>query len=412
MIEGERFLMQRVNPIWLIVLCAGIMLAINMGIRQGFGLYVKPVSQDLELDRQVFSFAIGLLNLVWGLAAPFAGAVSDKFGATRVVIAGVAAYAIGLLLMANAQSSGELTLSGVLIGLGVAGTGFTAVFGVIARAAPPENRTRALSLATMGSAIGMFIALPYVHVLMDWQGWVTSLVILAATAAFMLPLGLAIGKLANPGAAGQTGSVQPVREEQPLRAAVAEAIKYPSFLMLTAGFFVCGFHIAAVAVHLPSYLSDQGFDANIGAIALTVVGAFNIAGTYLCGRAGEMIPKRVALTIIYLIRGVVFAAMLYLPLTGQSVLIYASILGLVWLGTIPLTSGLIVTFFGPRWLSTLYGIVFLSHQIGSFTGAWLGGVVFDATGSYDSLWWVCIAVSLLAALLHMPIKEAPKALKA
>lgn len=397
--------MLRTKSFWLIVLGAGAILAINMGIRQGFGLFLKPISQDLDLGRQVFALSIALLNLCWGAGAPFAGALSDKFGAVPVVLGGAVLYAGGLLLMASASAEPQLLTAGVLIGLGVSGTGFTAVFGVVARAAPPEKRAAAISFVTMGSAIGQFIALPYVHVLLDSTGWVMALVVLSGTAALMVPLSLALI-----GAGQQTsgaGAAQLAIPEQGLGAALKEAMKHPSFLLLTAGFFVCGFQIAAVAVHLPAFLTDRGFDPSLGAIALTVIGAANIAGTYLCGRAGEFMPKQVALTLLYLGRGLVFLALIYLPLTQASVLVCAMVLGLFWLGTIPLTSGLIVTFFGPRWLSTLYGIVFFSHQIGSFLGAWLGGWFYDLYQSYEMLWWASIGVSLLAAVLHLPIREAP-----
>lgn len=391
--------MRRMHPVWTLVLCAGAMLAINMGIRQTFGLYLKPISQDLALDRQVFSFSMALLNLVWGLAAPFAGAVSDKFGATRVALTGAALYIFGLALMATAAGGPQIVVAGTLIGLGIAGTGFTAVFGVIARAAPPEKRASALGLVTMGSAIGQFVALPYAHVILEGTGWVMTLWIMAATAAMMVPLALALsGGHAEPHLAPHS--------EQQLTHALAEALSYPSFLLLTAGFFVCGFHIAAVAIHLPAFLADKGLSPGLGAIALTIIGGANIFGTYAFGRIGDAVPKHLALAALYFARGLVFLAMIYLPLTVTSVLVYAVLLGLLWLGTIPLTSGLIVTFFGPRWLSMLYGIVFLSHQIGSFMGAWLGGFFYDTTRSYDMLWWASFGVAVMAALLHLPIREA------
>jgi predicted MFS family arabinose efflux permease len=392
--------MRKMHPVWLLVLCAGTMLAINMGIRQTFGLYLKPISQDLNLDRQVFSLAMALMNLVWGLGAPFAGALSDRLGAVRVGLLGTAFYVAGLLLMATASDGDQVILSGVLIGLGISGTGFTAVFGVIARAAPPEHRASALGLTTMGSAIGQFVSLPYTHVLIDATGWMNSLLILAGTALLMAPLAISMG---SAGAASQHGA----HTGQSLGAALREAIRYPSFLLLTAGFFVCGFHLAAVAVHLPAFLADRGFSPGLGAIALTVIGGGNILGTYLFGRIGDVLPKRLALAFIYLARGAVFLGLLFLPLTITAVLIYAFLLGILWLGTVPLTSGLIVTFFGPRWLSTLYGIVFLSHQVGSFMGAWLGGWFYDRYHSYDLLWWASIAVAVLAAVLHIPIREYP-----
>jgi predicted MFS family arabinose efflux permease len=393
--------MRRAHPIWTLVVCAGVVLAINMGIRQTFGLYLKPISQDLDLDRQVFSFAMAILNLVWGLAGPFAGALSDRFGVVKVALVGTAFYVAGLILMATASGGSQLILGGALVGLGIAGTGFTAVFGVIARAAPPEKRASALGLVTTGSAIGQFVALPYAHVILEATGWPATLWIMAGTAALMAPLGLVLGRESS-------AETHPsAHSSQTLKSALAEALRYPSFLLLTAGFFVCGFHIAAVAIHLPAFLADKGFSPALGAIALTIIGAANIFGTYLCGRIGDAAPKHIALAILYLARAAIFLALLYLPLTETSVLVYAGLLGLLWLGTIPLTSGLIVTFFGARWLSMLYGIVFLSHQVGSFMGAWLGGWLYDAYKSYDMLWWLAVAVAVLAALLHLPIRERP-----
>ncbi|MFZ1109569.1 MAG: MFS transporter [Rhodomicrobium sp.] len=393
--------MRRAHPIWTLVVCAGAMLAINMGIRQTFGLYLKPISQDLDLDRQVFSLALAIFNLVWGLAGPFAGALSDRFGVARVALAGTALYVAGLILMATASGGSMLLLGGALIGLGIAGTGFTSVFGVIARAAPPDKRASALGLVTTGSAIGQFVALPYAHAILEATGWPATLWIMAATAAFMAPLAVTLGRDANAAPHPSAHSAQN------LRGALAEALKYPSFLLLTAGFFVCGFHIAAVAIHLPAFLADKGFSPSLGAIALTIIGGANIFGSYVCGRIGDAAPKHIALALLYLARGAVFLAMIYLPLTETGVLAYAFLLGLLWLGTIPLTSGLIVTFFGPRWLSMLYGIVFLSHQLGSFMGAWMGGWLYDTYKSYDMLWWASVAVAVVAAALHLPIKERP-----
>ena len=399
---------KRIDPIWWIVLAAGTILAINMGIRQSFGLFLKPVTLDLGVSRETFAFSIALVNLFWGLGSPFTGALSDKFGARWVLLGGAALYAAGLVVMATAGSADALSVSGVLIGLGIAGSGFTAVLGVVGRAAPPEKQALAISLTSMGSAIGQFAALPYTHVLIGGTGWVMTLLILAGTAAIMAPLGFALGSGPNGGARSAGSATAPVVEQR-IGAALGEAFKHPSFILLTAGFYVCGFQLAAVGVHLPAFLTDRNFDASLGVIALTVIGLTNIAGTYVWGRAGELMPKRVALTLIYLGRGLVFLGLLYLPLSETSIIAYAAILGFLWLGTIPLTSGLIVTFFGPRWLSTLYGIVFVSHQIGGFMGAWLGGWLYDQYQSYDLLWWAAIAVSLMAAALHMPISERPSA---
>ena len=396
-----------VAPFWWIVLAAAAILAINMGIRQTFGLFLTPITRDLNLSRESFALAIALLNLLWGAGSPFAGALSDRFGARWVVLGGTVLYTAGLIIMATSGGEAGLIISGMLIGLGVAGTGFTAVFGVIGRAAPPEKRNLALSLVSMGSAVGQFAALPYAHVLMGEAGWIMTLFLLAATAAVMAPLGLAMVGGGNSQSTAAQASQAATADSQTWREAVGEAFRHPSFILLTLGFYVCGFQLAAVVVHLPAFLVDRGFDISLGVIALTVVGLTNIAGTYFCGRAGEIMPMRLALTLIYLGRGAVFLGLLYFPLTQGTVIASAAILGFLWLGTVPLTSALIVTFFGPRWLSMLYGIVFFSHQVGGFMGAWLGGWFYDHYQSYDMLWWASIAVSLLAALCHLPISERP-----
>lgn len=393
---------RRIHPAWWIVIAGATILALNMGIRQTFGLFLPPITRDLGVSREAFALSIALINLIWGAGSPFAGALSDKYGAKWVVLGGTVFYILGLVVMANSAGPDGLLLSGVLIGLGVSGSGFTAVFGVIARAVPPEKRTLALSIASMGSAVGQFLALPYAHVLLTDTGWVMTLLILAGTAAIMAPLGFMMSASLK----GEGTAPPPAIDTQAIGPALREAMTYPSFILLTLGFFVCGFQIAAVATHLPAFVGDKGFDPSLGVVALTVVGLTNIAGTYLCGRAGEIMPKKVALTLIYLLRAVVFIGLLYLPLSEWLIIAMAAALGFLWLGTIPLTSGLIVTFFGPRWLSMLYGIVFFSHQIGSFLGAWLGGLVFDVYRSYDMLWWMSVAVSLMAALCHLPIREA------
>lgn len=397
----------RIHPAWWIVIAGAAILAVNMGIRQTFGLFLPPVTRDLGVTREAFALSIALVNLIWGAGSPFAGALCDKFGAKWVVLGGTIFYVLGLLVMATSAGPEGLVLSGILIGLGVSGSGFTAVFGVVARAVRPEKQALALSIASMGSAVGQFIALPYAHVLLTDTGWITTLFILAATAAVMAPLGFAMSVRLTDGHTSETQqTTAATNDEQALGAALREAMTYPSFVLLTLGFFVCGFQIAAVATHLPAFIGDKGLDPSIGVIALTVVGLTNIAGTYLCGRAGDIFSKKVALTLLYLLRGVIFLGFLYLPMSDGLIIALSAMLGFLWLGTVPLTSGLIITFFGLRWLSMLYGIVFFSHQIGGFLGAWLGGVVFDVYQSYDILWWLSIGVSLLAAFCHLPIREA------
>jgi len=394
------------NPVWLIVVSAGLVLAINMGLRQSFGLFLNPISLDLGLGREAFGLSMALLNLVWGLTAPVAGGLADKYGAGRVLTAGALCYAAGVLLMANASGEPSLLSAGVLIGLGVSGTGFTAVLGVVGRAAPEAHRAKALGLASMGSAIGQFAALPYVHVLIDSYGWSTSLVIVALTAAFMAPLGWALASGAGREAAARAeAGGGPQAGQQTIRAALGEAMPDRDFRLLSTGFFVCGFHIAFVATHLPAFVVDQGFDAQTGMLALMIIGIGNIAGTYLFGQLGGRYEKRHLLVFLYGARAMVFLAIVLLPLTYTSLLIYSAALGLLWLATVPLTSGLVADMFGPRWMSMLFGVTFFSHQIGSFLGAWLGGYLYDIFQSYDIMWWISIALGVTSALLHALISQ-------
>lgn len=400
MSQSTRVAARTAIPIWAVIAAGGAIIGISMGIRHSFGLFLAPISQDLGMGREAFALAMGLQNLLWGVSAPFFGAVADKYGAGRVVAMGGVLYMVGLWLTSMADGQAGLIWSGVLLGLGISATGFTAVLGAVGRAAPPERRQTALALASMGGSIGQFVALPYAQVLLDGFGWTASLVIIAATAAIMVPL--AWGVSGNPQADEGDGA-------QSMSQACGEAVRTPSFLLLSAGFFVCGFHVVFVATHLPAYLADKGFEPWLGAACLAIIGFVNIIGTYVFGRAGEFMEKRVALSWLYLARAVVFAALLVVPLNVPTVLMFATAIGFLWLGTVPLTSGLVATLFGPRWMSMLFGFVFLAHQVGSFLGAWLGGYVYDTVQSYDVMWWLSIALALLAAALHWPIKERPVA---
>jgi len=390
--------------VWLIVLGAGLVLAVNMGIRQSFGLFLNPISLDLGLGREAFGLSMALLNLMWGLTAPAAGGLVDKYGAGRVLIGGAACYVAGLVIMANATGEASLLTAGVLIGLGVSGTGFTAVLGVVGRAAPDESRAKALGLASMGSAIGQFAALPYVHVLIDAYGWSWSLILLALTAAMMAPIGWALASGARREASSRAGAVAQT-SQQTMRGALVEAFPDRDFRLLSIGFFVCGFHIAFVATHLPAFVTDQGFSAQTGMLALMVIGIGNIAGTYLFGQLGGRFDKRHLLVFLYATRAFIFLGIVLLPMSYASLIVYSALLGLLWLATVPLTSGLVADMFGPRWMSMLFGITFLSHQIGSFLGAWLGGFFYDIFQSYEIMWWISIILGLLSALVHALIRE-------
>ncbi len=400
--------------LWLVIATGGTIIAISMGIRQSFGLFLSPISADLGTGREVFSFTIALLNLLWGLTAPMAGAIADRWGPVWIVTAGAALYALGLVLMAMGGSEATLMTSGLLIGLGVSGTGFTAILGAVARAAPPSRRASALALASMGGSIGQFAALPYAHVLIGSLDWVSALMVLAVTALVMAPLGwaMAAGMRSDEGdatAAVHVGEGGPQAHapagEQRMGEAVRVAFSSMGFRLLTAGFFVCGFHVAFIQTHLPAYLSDRDFAPWVGAAALTIVGAANVLGTWLAGRVGEVVEKRLALTLLYLGRALLFVILLYVPMGQTGILVLAFGLGVLWLGTVPLTSGLVGTLFGAKWMSMLFGFVFLSHQLGAFAGVWLGGILYDATQSYDLMWQFSIALALLAALLHWPIRE-------
>lgn len=380
-----------------IMLAAATVAAVGMGLRQTMGLFQKPMTMALGIGREDFALAIAIANLTWGFAAPFTGAFADRVGAARVVVFGAITTSIGLYLMAIAAGRTELILSGFFLGLGIAGAGVNALVGTVSRAAPPEKRTQAIAAIGMGGGIGILIALPYTQLLMDLVGWKQTLFVLAATAALILPLALPLrGRQLAPAVGGP---------QQSLGQALAQAIRHPSFWLLNLGFFVCGFHVVFYGVHLPAYVADKGLDPKVAVVALILVGVGNLIGTYLAGQSGRLLQKRHALSLIYAIRALIFLGFLFLPITPATVIALSGALGLVWLSTIPLTSGLVATFFGPAWMTMLYGIVFLSHQIGSFLGVWLGGLVYDATKSYDLMWWISVALGVFAAFIHWPIEE-------
>jgi predicted MFS family arabinose efflux permease len=386
------------QPLWVVVLSAGLIVGVAMGLRQVMGLYLPPMTAALGIGVEPFSTAMAVANLIWGIGAVFAGMVADRYGAGRVVTGGIAATMAGLYVMFAARSPADLMLSGVLLGIGVSGTGITALVGAAGRAAPPEKRTAAIASLGMASGIGGFVAFPYTHVLMDLVGWQTSLLVLAGTLALVLPLAWPLS--GKPTAAGPA-------DTQTLGQAFKEAFTHPSYLLLTTGFFVCGFHIAFYGVHLPRFVADRGLDASVGVWALTSVGLANLVGTYVAGQSPRFIEKRLGLSFIYFGRCFVFLGLLLLPITGFTVIALSIVLGLLWLSTVPLTSSLVSTFFGTRWMSMLFGVVFLSHQVGSFMGLVLAGVLYDATKSYDMMWWISIGVGLMAAAVHLPIRERP-----
>jgi MFS family permease len=379
-----------------ILVCGGLILMLALGTRQSFGLFLRPMSLDLGWGREAFSFAIALQNLVWGCAMPFAGAVADRYGAGRVLAAGGLAYGLGLLAMAHSASPLAFNVAaGLLVGLGLACTGFGVVLAVVARAFPPEKRSLAVGMAGAAGSFGQFAMLPGGQGLISAFGWLGALVAMGALAFLMIPLGAAL--------AGRNAAAH--ESDQSIGAALAEAARHRGFWLLTASFFVCGFQTIFVMTHLPAYLVDGGLSATQGMTALAVIGLFNIVGSYGCGALGGRYSKRLILAWIYAIRAVAIGIFVAVPLTAAGTYLFAAVLGLTWLGTVPLTNSLVGQIFGVKYLSTLFSIAFLGHQLGAFAGAWTGGAAFDATGSYGVVWMTAIALSVVAVALCIPINE-------
>jgi predicted MFS family arabinose efflux permease len=370
---------------------------LSFGIRSSFGLFLQPMSMDLGSGREMFALALAIQNLVWGAAQPFIGMFADRFGVARTVAAGGVLYALALYLMATAASAFELHVSaGLLIGLALGGTGFGVVLAAVGRAVPAEARSMALGITTALGSFGQFVMPPLGQALISSYGWQTTLMLLALAALLMIA---AAGGLRSPRSAGGA------HDTQTLGGALNEARHHAGFLYLTAGFFVCGWHVAFIAVHLPAYLADGGIGAGTAAWCLALVGLFNVIGSYTAGVLGGRFSKKYCLSLLYAARSVLILVFIMVPLTVTTALIFSAIMGLLWLSTVPLTSGLVAQIFGPRYMATLFGIVFFSHQVGSFLGVWLGGYLYDTHGSYDVIWWLSIALGLVAALLHWPIDE-------
>jgi MFS family permease len=383
---------------WILVVCGGLILLLGMGMRNTFGLFLQPMSLDLQLPREVYSLAIAIQMIVWGVSQPIFGGLADRYGAARTAVLGGLFYVGGLLLMANASGPWGLHGgAGVLVGLGVSAAGFAVVLGPVGRAFPPEKRSMALGIASAGGSSGQLFMAPIGGALIDYMGWVTALLVMAAIAALIIPLALGVRGRSTCDSASASS----------LREALNEASRHSGYWLLCGGFFVCGFHVAFIATHLPPYLSDHNLPPMLAATAIAMIGLFNIFGTIASGWLGGKFREKHVLSYYYLARAIIIAGFLVFPVTQTSVLIFAALIGFLWLGTVPLTSGLVARVFGPRYLGTLFGIVFFSHQIGGFLGAWLGGYMFDLTGSYDQVWLVAIALGVLAAILHWPIADSP-----
>ncbi len=383
------------------ILIAGcVILTLSMGVRHTAGLFLQPMTVDHGWSRETFSFAIALQNLVWGLASPFAGALADRYGAGRTVAAAAVLYAIGLGLMAYADAPLAFDLSaGVLIGLGLSGTTFAVIMGVIGRHTTPERRSLALGIASAGGSFGQFAVLPVGQMMITAYGWQSALLLLACGVGLIAPLANALADGHRPSA----GAGQSVGQ------ALREAGGQRSFHYLFWGYFVCGFQTAFIMLHLPAFLVDAGLSANVGMTAVALIGLFNILGSFLFGWGGGCYSKKNLLVLIYAARAVAILVFMLIPLSTASAWLFAAAMGILWLGTVPLTNGLVAQIFGLRYMSMLTGVVFLGHQLGSFLGAWLGGRIFDETGSYSLAWGIAIGLSVLAALCSAPIDERPLA---
>ncbi|MDF1481295.1 MFS transporter [Extensimonas sp. H3M7-6] len=388
-------------PMLQVLACGAAIVTLSMGIRHGFGLWLQPITQDLGWTRQSFALAIAIQNLAWGLLGVLAGMLADRFGAFRVLVGGALLYALGLAGMAWARTPALFALSaGVLIGAAQAGTTYAVVYGVLGRQIAPHKRSWAMGVTAAAGSFGQFLMVPVEGGLLLHLGWQQALLALGLLALLIVPLAWG---LREPGFQSAAHAPRAQSAGQALR----EALAYPSYLLLMAGYFVCGFQVVFIGVHMPSYLKDHGLSPQVGSQALALIGLFNVLGSYAAGVLGQRMPKRFILAAIYLARAVAIGVFLLLPLSPLSVYVFSAVIGLLWLSTVPLTNATVAQIFGVQHLSMLGGLVFFSHQIGSFFGVWLGGYLYDRTGSYDLVWVIAIALGVFAGLVNLPVREAP-----
>ena len=382
-----------------VVIVAGCLIGlVSFGLRSSFGLFTDPLSAVRGFDRETFAFAIAVQNLMWGLGQPVAGAIADRYGSGRVLAVGGALYVLGTVLMSQATTGATLALTGgVLLGLGLAGGSFMIVLAAFARLVPEARRSWAMGLATAAGSLGQFLFAPLGQAFISGYGAVTALVMLSFFVALVPLLAIAL--------TGRGEDADAQEPEVSTRDAIRGAFGHPSYVLLTAGFFVCGFHIAFVTTHLPPYLGDLGFSASLAAWSVALIGLFNVIGAYTAGVLGGRMSKRLLLSGIYFSRALAFLLFVVVPPATFSVLLFGAALGLLWLSTVPPTSGLVAVMFGTRHVGMLFGFVFLSHQVGAFIGVWLGGAVYERTGAYELMWWLSIALGLAAAAVHLPISE-------
>lgn len=385
------------RPLWLMLLAGTLVMFITFGVRAGFGQFLLPMSETLGWGRETFSLAIAIQNLLWGALQPVAGGLADRYGAGKSLFLGAGMYGAGVYLMSQAATPELFYLTaGGMIGIGLAFGSMGVIMPAVARAAPPQFRTLAMGIVNMGGSAGMLVLVPVGQQFINAWGWEVALGALALFTIISMALSPILSGKAPVIAGGQT-----------FGQAMSEARRHAGYWYLIGGFFVCGFHVTFIGTHLTPYLVDSGLDAALGAIALAVIGGANIIGSLTAGALGDRYSKKYVLSLLYLARAALMAAFVLVPLSPVTVLVFAAIMGLLWLSTVPLTSGLVAQIFGPQYMGMLFGFVFFSHQIGAFFGVWMGGLLFDMTGSYDVVWWLGVALGLVSAALHFPIDERP-----
>ena len=384
------------NQIWLAVIVAGLFVFLTMGVRQGFGLFLDPITREINVSREIYALAIAMQNLIWGVFSPVFGAIADRRGPVKIVAVGVAIYSGGLLLMGLGGGTAGLFSGQALVGIGLGGAGMSVMLGVVGKAAPPEKRSLALGMTAATGSLGQFgvvYATQELIIAFDWSVTLIILSVLMTSLFLLLPV---LGK--------NSANYESAQHPQIL-STLSCALKYKHYLLLIVGFFVCGFQVVFISTHLPVFLTDAGLSSRVSGLSLSLIGLFNLIGTLIFGYLGGRMSKKILLSGFYITRSVVIALFIFLPLTSTSALVFGGAIGFLWLGTVPLTSGLVANLFGTRNLTMLYGVVFLSHQAGSFMGAWLGGRIFASLGSYDLMWWLIIGAGVFAAVLHLPIRE-------
>lgn len=396
------------TPFWrsvpFIIVCGCIIAAVSFGPRSAMGLFLAPMTDAKGWTREIFALSIAIQNLLWGVGQPIAGAIADRYGTARVLAVGGVLYGLALLVMSWAPTPMWLHLSaGVMIGVALAACSFSIVLAAFGRVVTPEKRVLAFGIGTAAGSFGQFLFAPLGQALISGYGWQEALIFMAVLMA-VVPI-LAFSLMGKPAA----HPVHAGEKDQTIMEAISEAFGYRSFLLLVAGFFVCGFHVSFITVHLPPYIVDIGLDPKWGGWAIALIGLFNIAGSLVSGALGGRYPKQIMLSLIYLARAVIIALFVLLPPSPLTVLVFSASMGFLWLSTVPPTSGLVAVMFGPRYMATLFGFVFFSHQVGAFLGVWMGGLLYERTGSYDVVWWLGVALGIFAAIVHWPIKEQPVA---